>query len=186
MVEYCNRPADFSELTLKNCAAILKPGDWLFHLGDFCMGQDERWHAVFMNALPEVRKVLIRGNHDKKSDKWYREHGWNDVTDSFELITLSASVSAGVLLSHEPRCIHLRRGLINIHGHFHNHLKRLGQKKWVVPEEEERNRENLEVLTNRHRLFSLEFQDYKPLALDRAMDLPISKDLLNLSTLDKC
>ena len=45
--------------------------DVLIHLGDICIGNDEEIHSR-ISAL-SCKKILVRGNHDKKSISWYYE-----------------------------------------------------------------------------------------------------------------
>src|SRR3990172_12754698 len=80
--EYCNRPDDFNERILRGLKQI-SPGDTLIHLGDFCMGKDQYWHEMFMKELPGVKRILVRGNHDRKSNSWYMRNGWDFVCDDF-------------------------------------------------------------------------------------------------------
>jgi calcineurin-like phosphoesterase family protein len=42
--------------------------DVLIHLGDVCIGDDVDVHAMLSRA--SCKKVLVRGNHDKKSVSW--------------------------------------------------------------------------------------------------------------------
>lgn len=86
MVQYCGRPADFSERILVNLGNSVKPGDLLIHLGDFCIGDDGVWHGRYLeDFLPGVKHWLVRGNHDRNSNTWYLGHGWDMVCDSFTL-----------------------------------------------------------------------------------------------------
>ena len=42
------------------------------------------WENDIFNKLPG-RKVLVMGNHDKKSARWYSEHGFDFVCNMFVL-----------------------------------------------------------------------------------------------------
>lgn len=106
IIKYCNRPSNFSELILNNLFCI-EDGDILIHLGDFCIGSDKYWNKVFFARLPKITSVLVRGNHDKKTDNWYLRNGWSFVCDSF--------CSKGFIFSHRPI-----DEINNIHGHQHN------------------------------------------------------------------
>ena len=93
-------------------------GDILIHLGDVCIGGDEiihknlAWHKTF-------KKILIRGNHDKKSMNWYMEHGWDFVCDGLELLYYGQYL----FLSHRPQPP-MGHYTTNIHGHTHGNLHR--------------------------------------------------------------
>jgi calcineurin-like phosphoesterase family protein len=158
MTEYCGRPECFEQLIWLGLQQI-DEGDLLIHLGDIWIGSDAKWHAMFIQTLP-CAKVLVLGNHDKKSNVWYRKHGWDLVMRTFSLGWRGKSC----LFSHEPK--NLLDYDLNIFGHFHNNLPRLLRKEWVTPTEEKRNGEALKMLTPKHKLFALEFTDYKPMQLE--------------------
>lgn len=67
------RPDDYNEKMLKNFNKV--QGDILIHCGDFCIGEDVKWHEEFFKATAKIkRKILVRGNHDHKSNSWYYDH----------------------------------------------------------------------------------------------------------------
>lgn len=163
MVEYCGRPKNHSDLILKNLAMI-QTGDILIHLGDFCIGNDELWHKLFFEELSGVRKILVKGNHDRKSNNWYLTHGWDFVCDKFS----DHFFGNYITFSHIPI-----NGIqnINIHGHFHNTLHRLLDKKFY-PGEEERNKEDFPLENYNpklHRLITIENTNYKPILLEQGL-----------------
>ena len=89
------RKPGFEQLILENLKRQLKPGDVLYHLGDFSWEDSEellkRWRE-----LPG-RKVLIKGNHD-----W---HFKNLELYFDEIVEFSISIYVGskkVLLCHFP------------------------------------------------------------------------------------
>ena len=158
MVEYCGRPANHSELILENLEVIL-PGDTLIHLGDICIGKDAEWHEKLSEILKGVHRILLIGNHDNKSERWYKNHCWDTVAD-----VLSGNYFGRyVTFSHIP--VPNAQNL-NIHGHFHNNLHRLQRKEWVTPDEEDRNMVLLSSMNNNHKLLAIEYTDYKPILLE--------------------
>lgn len=117
LVEY-GRPVDFEEQILKNLSKV--DGDLLIHCGDFAIGKDEEGMARFVEATTGFsEKVLVRGNHDNKSDSWYLEHGFDFVCESFS----NKYFGKRILFTHIPA----RRGPFdnNIHGHLHGNTHRL-------------------------------------------------------------
>ena len=157
IIDYCNRPQNFEEIIWKGLEGL--PSDCLLiHLGDVCFGKDKEIHER-IKALP-YKKILIKGNHDKQSNSWYLENGWNFVCEELsdhyfgKYITFSHMPIAGIQN-------------LNIHGHFHNHLYRLLEGKWVVEGEEERNKNVLKILTKNHKLLALEYINYKPISLEK-------------------
>lgn len=157
MMEYCGRPDGFESIIQSNFNKI-KPDDVLIHLGDICIGRDLEAHEKFIQPL-ECKKWLIRGNHDKKSDSWYLRNGWDFIASSITLYKFGKTI----VLSHQP----VLDGDydFNVHGHFHNNLSRLKSKKWVDDDEEERNKDNLSNLTDKHILLSIEETKYQPILL---------------------
>lgn len=159
MEEYCGRPPDFESRILKKLAQT-RP-DILIHLGDFCIGNDERWHATFMQTLnkntPLCKKWLVRGNHDHKSNAWYLSHGWDWVGHYFQ----DRIGGRNILFSHSPVMYKkLQSSLwgsdsfdVNIHGHFHNNGHREGE---FNPGD------NLV----KYRLLAIENTDYNPVELE--------------------
>lgn len=159
MIEYCNRPKNFEEMIWSGLR-IINPNDLLIHLGDVCIGNDKETHLKLMGRV-QCKKILIRGNHDRKSNNWYLENGWDFVCKTFSDIYFGKKI----LFSHEP---HEDIGFdINIHGHFHNTLYRLKRGEYVIEGEQDRNETNLAVLTDKHKLLALEYTDYKPVDLEK-------------------
>lgn len=133
--EWGGRSGDWQDQLYRGLAAI-PSGDVLIHMGDICIGNDEEIHKrLFSQAgffleksgdmmrfgvVPAgVKRILVRGNHDKKSAQWYHEHGWDMVVDSFHLIFQGHYIE----FSHRPQ----RQGdkyTHNIHGHTHGNLHR--------------------------------------------------------------
>lgn len=115
------RPADFGGLMLKNLSRV--HGDLLIHCGDFCVGDDEIHLEDFMRAAGAFKKkVLVRGNHDKKSDIYYLSHGFDFVCESFTATYFGKKI----LFSHEPQ-FKLSQPLVdfNVHGHLHGNSHRI-------------------------------------------------------------
>ena len=106
-------------------------------------------HAKWIRPLP-YKKVLIRGNHDRKSANWYLDHGWDMVCDGFRLEVFGKKI----LFTHVPQKDDGWFDL-NIHGHFHNSDHRSCEPEFV------------KLLTDKHILLSLENTDYKPVLLEK-------------------
>jgi calcineurin-like phosphoesterase family protein len=149
------RPKGFSEKILTNLNRMINPGDILICLGDVCFGSDAEWHERLSVLFPPdyCRRWLVRGNHDKKSVTFYLEHGWDMVCESFSLEAFGKKI----LFSHMPK---KENGWfdLNIHGHFHDFgLERVKEKE----------PELFAVLTEKHKLISLEALHYEPIKLQR-------------------
>lgn len=111
------RPNGFNDKVITNLSMVAD--DSLFvHLGDVVVGQGEATgHKRILDAVAGARtKVLVRGNHDKKSNTWYYDHGWDLVLESFVMYLWGYTV----LFTHEPANPRLGRVFsCNIHGHTH-------------------------------------------------------------------
>lgn len=120
--------------------------DVLIHLGDICIGEDQEIHDGIISLTS--RKILVLGNHDKKSKTWYMEHGWDFVCDSFELIYLGHYL----YFSHRPQP-EMGHFTQNIHGHTHGNLHRSEEYLSYYD-------------TNYHKDISPELVGYSPLRLN--------------------
>jgi calcineurin-like phosphoesterase family protein len=76
ILNYCSRPwstvEEMNEGLIKNWNEVVNPGDTVYHLGDFAMGNRK--------LIPEIlarlngRIILVRGNHDfSKSLEYFQE-----------------------------------------------------------------------------------------------------------------
>lgn len=84
--------------------------DVLYFLGD--LGYLEGELLARFQALPCYKKVMIKGNHDTRSAKYYRqEYGFTDVSD------VPIFLNKRLVLSHQP--IPVKNDTINVHGHLH-------------------------------------------------------------------
>ena len=117
LVKWGHRPVDF-EVTLWEGLYDIPEEDTLIHLGDVCMGNDAMVHETIKNL--RCQKILIRGNHDKKSVSWYLDHGWDFVMDGMHLEYMGETL----LLTHRPMHPDMWRFTKNIHGHTHGNLHR--------------------------------------------------------------
>jgi calcineurin-like phosphoesterase family protein len=147
----------FSERVLKNITHSVPENGVLVHIGDVCFGDDALWHSKItgLPLRPFKRKVLVRGNHDGKTDNWYMSHGWDFVCESFTIERFNKRI----LFSHMP----LRDSGydINVHGHFHDF------KKEIIQTREPR---IFALLNEKHYLVALEKTNYMPVRLEYIVD----------------
>lgn len=120
LVELSGRPDDFSARIMRGIKE--SSGDILIHCGDFCIGNDIVWVQAFMDVAKGFKKkILVRGNHDNKSDSWYIERGFDFVCDSFQ----ATYFGKRIMFTHAPRRWELSGGVeMNIHGHMHGNMHR--------------------------------------------------------------
>ncbi len=156
LIPDCGRAKDFEDLIWEGLDKI-RDIDILIHLGDICLGQDQEVH----NRLKEYKfgKILVRGNHDSKSNNWYLNNGWSFVCEQFK----DTYFSKEILFSHKP--IEWKNDYdINLHGHFHNI-------------DEKYHEEELVAIKNQYQaLFALEHFDYRPVLLEEFLR---NKNLIN-------
>lgn len=66
---YCDRPfgsiEEHDAALIANINALVKPGDRVFHLGDFAFGRDARVREIFEQLRGQW--VVVLGNHDHKN-----------------------------------------------------------------------------------------------------------------------
>lgn len=118
IIKYCNRPfKDIKEMNntlINNWNSVVKKDDIVYHLGDFALADDQELKELYSKLNGTI--MLIRGNHDGKSAKYYEEIGFKVLKnapiklDEYKLI-----------LSHVPvPNIKIPYDYINLHGHIHN------------------------------------------------------------------
>jgi calcineurin-like phosphoesterase family protein len=109
IIKYCERPFrdvhDMNAEMVRRWREVVAPEDLVFHLGDFSFGGLEKAMTVGLQ-LPG-RKILVRGNHDTKRDRW----GFTDTefvnTMGFEQVVgidgLTLEMPQGLFyLAHHP------------------------------------------------------------------------------------
>ena len=144
-VEFCNRPVDFTEQTLKNMRRVIAAQDTLIHLGDVIFYRYST--LALMLARVPGKKILVMGNHDRKSVGWYMSNGFDFAADMI--------VRDDVIFTHRPLRDFPSGVNINVHGHLHNTGHR-PTEEWYDP-------------GGRHRLFVLEHH-YKPIELNSFLE----------------
>ena len=68
IIKYCNRPfetvEEMNEALVKNWNSVVGPDDHVYHLGDFCFGNVEKWNWCLEPGRLNGHIHLILGNHD--------------------------------------------------------------------------------------------------------------------------
>ena len=147
IIKYCNRHfKDINETIISNWNSIITKDDVVYHLGDFCLSNDDEIKNIF-NRL-NGNKILIRGNHDRKPVKFYENIGFGVLTHAPIVLD-----EYKLMLSHVPLPdVKIKDGYINLHGHIHN-------KK--ISDDYPKN-----YSENRHINLSVDVTNYKPISLD--------------------
>ena len=117
IIEYCSRP--FSTVEEQDASltrrwnSVVKKEDLVIHLGDFALHKNSAEIKDICSKL-NGRKILVKGNHDRKSMHWYCNNGFAFFCDSFAL--------GDVLFTHRPvgkQDFLLMPYKLNVHGHIH-------------------------------------------------------------------
>lgn len=128
----------------------------LIHLGDFCIGRDKEAHRVWNKATGHIRtRILVKGNHDKRTDSWYYRHHWDLVVDNLAM----ALFGKRMLFSHVPvprEDTSRDFSDVNIHGHTHASLHRDKEVRDYYDE-------------NYHLEIALENTDYQPVKISKKL-----------------
>lgn len=118
LVEKGYRPADFEDRMLT--AIEQAQGDLLIHCGDFAIGKDGEAVDKYLFAARRFKtRILVRGNHDGKSDAWYTERGFDLVCESM----VNTYFGKKIIFTHIP----VRKTDafdFNVHGHLHGKTHR--------------------------------------------------------------
>lgn len=152
IIKYCNRPYNHNTLMLDAWRSIVKPDEYVLHLGDVTIWHTR--HAYWAEQVKHLpgKKFLILGNHDEQwSVRQWRNIGGFTVTDPF--VWTPDNWQARILFSHEPG-MPSGKWEYNIHGHTHNH-KPFGA---------------YERLQSTYYNVSIEGMDYKPVRVGEILD----------------
>lgn len=161
---YCQRPANFTELIIRNCRNTIKPEDTVIHVGDVFIGKAFGWDEI-RQELPGTW-WLIKGNHDHHTPGWWCDHGFAFCAD--------AMIFRGVWFTHKPASSLPEGGNLNIHGHLHNIWDGFAPDD---PRDTPRSLEHSISQNGRlpntwNRLFSVEYTNYMPIEMDKFIAHP--------------
>ena len=117
IIEYCNRPFnnidEMNEHMIYKWNSVISKDDIVYHLGDFMLDKKDNLANIFNKLNGKI--YLIKGNHDRKSTKYYEEIGFKVLATKTKLEKFK------FILSHRPLSdAEIPNGYINIHGHIHN------------------------------------------------------------------
>ena len=120
IIKYCFRPYSTIELQdsalISNWNSTVGKEDLVIHLGDIAFSKNAPALIEIIKKL-NGRKVLVQGNHDKRSRHWYLSNGFDFICDSF--------VWDNIIFTHRPISReNIDRWRLNIHGHIHEKLEK--------------------------------------------------------------
>lgn len=119
IIKYCNRPYkdtdEMDEALIDNHNSVVSNNDKIFILGDFAFKNK----CLTEQIAPRLNgyKVLLLGNHDNHSVKYYLESGFDEVY-KYPFI-----YSEFYVMSHKPIFMNDNVPFTNIYGHVHDNTE---------------------------------------------------------------
>ena len=110
--EYCGRPENWQELTIRNWNETVNKNDTVLHFGDFALCSKE--DSLKIREQLNGKIYMIKGNHDRHSVGWYDDIG---ITMFKKPFVIDGYNGVPFLFSHAQKPC--RTSMINIHGHQH-------------------------------------------------------------------
>lgn len=111
---YENRPFqsvhEMDEMIIVNWNEVVSESDVVYLLGDFGADGKEKEILSKLNGT----KYLVKGNHDVKSNEYYRQSGFHEVYD------MPLLFQNFWILSHDAIYVNRNMPYANIFGHVHN------------------------------------------------------------------
>jgi len=133
ILEHSARPFkdldEMAETMIDRWNTAVKPGDTIYHLGDFALSWGKKHAGVIDKILSQLngQKWLITGNHDR--DEVTKNARWTAVKDYHEIkIDMGGEHKQRVAMSHYPMRTwnQMHRGSFMLHGHSHGNLVDIG------------------------------------------------------------
>lgn len=121
LVKNDHRKKGFEEDILIDILKNISAGDIVIHLGDVSFYDHGGWNIRFTEMCWQIgcKCWLVLGNHDKKTNTWYLNHGWDFVGMSMQLRLFGLDL----VFTHEPIIVDYSIKMpfsFNIHGHIHD------------------------------------------------------------------
>lgn len=116
IIKYESRPFEnveiMDETLIRNWNSVVGEEDIVYFLGDFALCNKER--IIEIGQQLKGYKILVYGNHDKKSVEVFKMAGFNEVYK--QPIEINNIMFSHVKIPYND----LKFGQINIHGHSHS------------------------------------------------------------------
>jgi calcineurin-like phosphoesterase family protein len=125
ILKYCNRPFEsveaMNEALVDNWNSVVGPEDHVYHLGDFCFGNVEKWNWCLEPGRLNGHIHLILGNHDP--ERVFREGTLLERFDSIDFQKILIIEGWTVIMNHFPFLSfsnNLDHKVIQLFGHIHS------------------------------------------------------------------
>lgn len=116
IIEKCSRPFrdwdHMNEELVRRYNEVVPEDGFVVWVGDTFFRQKRELVQPLLSSL-HGQKVLVRGNHDRKSSSWFVRMGFDSVHDRLDALWEDAHV----VVQHHPE---LKAGGPVIHGHTHS------------------------------------------------------------------
>lgn len=128
IINYCGRPfaskEEHDESLITRWNSVVKPGDIVYHLGDFGFGHSKYLKHICDRLHGQIN--LIKGNHDKNISQIASRFGF--IKDTHLLETNLFDRKIKIFLSHYPHrtWIHRPRNSYHLYGHVHGNMESYG------------------------------------------------------------
>lgn len=131
IIEYCQRPfKDLDEMhseIIRRWNMVVSDNDTVYHLGDLALCPKTVWQPITQQL--KGHKILIRGNHDKHTNRSYYDGGFEKLHDRWDLKlpTEEANKFVIVFLEHRPQFDYdTNKYSLHLCGHVHTRWTRKG------------------------------------------------------------
>lgn len=119
ILKYEERPfkniEEMDKVMIDNWNGVVGKYDKVFVLGDVSFHHKERTTEIIKSL--KGHKILIKGNHDKQSNQYWLDCGFQEVS-KYPIIL----INQGIVLSHQP--VENDIGILkNYHGHVHSNIE---------------------------------------------------------------
>lgn len=131
--KYCTESRPFSSqeehdnIVINRWNNVVLPGDVVYVVGDFVMGQKENIDKFVPRLNGDIR--LIRGNHDPKNRDMYYER--NGVVDIEEIAAIKYEGIRFILVHNKPEDMHGDENTVILYGHIHDKAPKGLQPDWT-------------------------------------------------------
>ena len=125
ILKYCNRPFESVEAMndelVANWNSVVKPDDHVYHLGDFCFGNVEKWNWCLEPGRLNGHIHLVLGNHDL--ERVFRDGTLIERFDTIDYQKILIIEGWTVILNHFPFLSfsnNLDHKVMQLFGHIHS------------------------------------------------------------------
>jgi len=130
--KYCNRKfknlGEMNNTMIRRWNNTIREEDLVINLGDIVFTQGKSRNIFKIIKHLNGRKILVKGNHDRKSYSWYLTHGFDFICEKFYWYYNSKKILF-IHDSHKAELHDLRKCDYIIHGHTHQKGKMVRRRK---------------------------------------------------------